>query len=323
MTETPGEGRGNRERTYESTQASEGDTVRILPDDMSSDQDAGEPGRPTLQRGTLYSPAPVARAYEPYDQRPLERTARPGRSTHAEYAPEPQPGQTRYESERPQVVQVRRGPSACAIVAGTFSLLTIACALLAFATLRNGLDGFGKLGGWMPSFGLVTTPTVVIDTSRPVVIEQIRALSKLETVHYQMQKVVSGKSTGPLPEFLTSDKILLVAQGEVVAGMDLSKLEEGDISVEGDRVTIKLPIPEILYSKIDNDKTYVYDRQTGIFSKPDPNLETQLRQAAEKEIRQSATEDDILGKARTNAEQVVRSLITGLGYKEVVFRDNP
>src|SRR5206468_8387032 len=130
------------------------------------------------------------------------------------------------------------------------------------------LDGLNRLAGSVPSFGLnlVTTPTVTIDTNRPSVIEGVRALNRLETVNYDLEKVISGKSSGPLFDFLTSDKILLVAHGEVVGGVDLGKLTPQDIGIEGDKVTIKLPGPEILYSKLDNDKTYVYDRQTGLLS---------------------------------------------------------
>jgi hypothetical protein len=230
-------------------------------------------------------------------------------------------------TEPPQVTAVvpaRRGPSACSIFAITFLLLALACSVLAFGTVQQGFDGLGKLSGIIPSFpdlGLVTTPTVTIDNSRPAVISSVRALSKLETVHYEMEKVVSGQSTGPLPDFLTSDKILLVAHGQVVAGIDLSKIEPGDITVEGEMVTITLPEPEILYSKLDNEKTYVYDRQTGIFSKPDPNLESQIRQAAEEQIKLAALEDGIMAKAIANGEQVVRTLVTGLGYKDVEFTD--
>jgi hypothetical protein len=169
----------------------------------------------------------------------------------------------------------------------------------------------------------VTTPTVTIDTSRPSVVEQVKALSKLETVHYQVEKVITGASTGPLPAPLTGDKILLVAHGEVVGGIDLDKLKPEDVVEAGSAVTLTLPAPEILYSKLDNDKTYVYDRQTGIFSKPDPNLESQMRSAAEKAIVQSAQEDGILQEARTNAEQTLRTLLTGLGYKDVNFKEAP
>jgi hypothetical protein len=210
-------------------------------------------------------------------------------------------------------------------VAATFSILALACAVLAFGTLQGGLS---KLSGLNPfsglsGFSIVTTPTVTIDTSRPAVLDRVRALARLETVHYQLEKVVSGKSSGPLPDFLTSDRILLVAHGEVVGGVDLSKLRPEDVAVISDSVTIRLPQPEILYSKLDNDKTYVYDRQTGVFTKPDPNLESQLRQAAEQQIVLAAQEDGILDRARDNAQQVLRTLVTGLGYKHVQFKEEP
>ena len=88
-------------------------------------------------------------------------------------------------------------------------------------------------------------------------------------------------------------------------------------------MTIKLPKSEVLQSKLDNDKTYVYDRQTGLFSKPDPNLESQIRQAAEEEIVKAATEDGILVKARENAQQTLRTLLKGLGYENVQFEEAP
>jgi len=200
-------------------------------------------------------------------------------------------------------------------------VLLLSCALLAFATLKNGFDGIGKLAGVFPS--ILSSPTVTIDTSRPTVLDEVRSLSKLETVHYQLEKVVTGKSSGPLPDFLTSDKILLVAHGEVVAGVDLSKITEDDVSVVSNTVTIRLPKAEVLYSKLDNDKTYVYDRQTGIFSRPDPNLETQIREAAEQDILNTAMEDGILDQAATNAQDVLRTLLTGLGYKQVNFTQGP
>ncbi|HEX9988367.1 MAG TPA: DUF4230 domain-containing protein [Chloroflexia bacterium] len=301
----------------------ESKTVRILPDDAAQ---AGayddSVGQDSLRKGTLYTRGPQSmpeRDFKPYE--PSTRRSLPAQD------PLQGTGTAITRTEPPQAVAVvpaRKGPSTCSIFSITFLLLALACSLLAFGTVQQGFDGLGKLSGIIPSFpdlGLVTTPTVTIDNSRPAVISSVRALSKVETVHYEMEKVVSGQSTGPLPDFLTSDKILLVAHGQVVAGIDLAKIAPEDITVEGEMVVITMPEPEILYSRLDNDKTYVYDRQTGIFSKPDPNLETQIRQAAEEQIKLAALEGGILAKAKANGEQVVRTLVTGLGYKDVEFTD--
>ncbi|MEO8289280.1 MAG: DUF4230 domain-containing protein [Chloroflexota bacterium] len=337
---------GREKRHFRTAEPADGpDTVRILPDDsQATHAQEWHVEKHPVQRGTLYSPAPTAAPAQP-DQQPVSaapksdgwlqdpRAVVPG----VDASPEPYAGQTRLPARRDErtaldepgvqpassVTHIHKGPSACAIIAATVGLLMVACALLAFATVRSGMDGFGRLAGIIPSFGLVTTPTVTIDTTRPTVIDQVRALSKLETIHYQLEKVVTGKSTGPLPDFLTSDKILLVAHGEVVAGVDLSKLTAADITVMSDTVTIRMPRAEVLYSKLDNSKTYVYDRQTGVFSSPDPNLETQIRQAAEQEILNTALEDGILDKASKNAEEVLRTLLSGLGYEEVRFTQSP
>ena len=297
------------ERDFEDTPLDDtGESVRVLPDSYMPDETA--------------SVRSSRAALKPYDTT-SEITSPP-----PDYSHRPLPAVSETSSRQIGPVQptepapTRRGPSTCAIIAATFAVLALSCMLLAFAAMQSGVEGLGRLTGIFPSFGLVTTPTVTIDTSRPTVIDKVEALGRLETVHYQLEKVISGQSTGPLPDFLTSDKILLVAHGEVVAGVDLTKLEPGDIRTdqESGTVTITLPDAEILFTRLDNDKTYVYDRQTGIFSKPDPDLESQVRRAAEQQILQAALEDGILRRAQENAEEVIETLVTGLGYEEVEFR---
>ena len=279
------------------------DTVRILPDD-------GTPGEPDSEWMAGPAPGAYRGAYAPvraYDTQ-----------EHTQSYP---PVQAQLPAQN--VTHVHKGPSGCAIVGATLGVVLLACVLLSFATLRDGVGGIGRIFQW-PSIGFaLSTPTVTIDTSRPAVIDRVRALSRLETVHYQVEKVVTGESTGPLPDLFTGDKILLVAHGEVIAGVDLSKMSEGDVRVVSDTVTIRMPAAEILSHKLDNDKTYVYDRQTGFFSDPDPNLETQIRQAAEAKIIEAAEESGIIDQAATNARQVLRALIEGLGYEDVRFEDAP
>jgi hypothetical protein len=288
------EGNQGPERHFQPADTSGQDGVRILP----YDTDDGDPN-PRVQARQVTGVAP----------------AQPASS--ASYLPAVEPSQA--------PPGARRGPSTCLVMTVTIGLLALSCMVLGFATFQGGLSGLGKLGGLVPSLGMnfAVTPTVSIDTSRPSVIEQVRSLSKLETVHYDLEKVIPGKSSGPLFDFLTSDKILLVAHGEVVAGVDLGTLGPGDIRVEGQQVAITLPKASILYSKLDNDRTYVYDRQTGLFSKPDPNLESRMRVAAEEQIVQAAQEDGILTKARDNARQTIGTLVKGMGYTDVRFQEAP
>jgi hypothetical protein len=82
---------------------------------------------------------------------------------------------------------------------------------------------------------------------------------------------------------------------------------------------VHLPDPEIFDVTLDNDKSYVYDRQIGWLTHGEVTLETQARQAAEDAIKQAAVEDGIIDLARTNAENYLGRLFTSLGFKGVVF----
>lgn len=162
------------------------------------------------------------------------------------------------------------------------------------------------------------TPTVFAD---PVtVVRQVRELSRLETSSYTIEKVITAESgVGEGLEFLFGDELLLVAQGEVIAGVDLGLIGDNDIQVADETVFLTMPAAEIFVATLDNDETFVYDRQTGLLTRQDIDLETLARQEAERVILDAAIEDGILRQAQGNAEQTLETLLLGLGFEEVVF----
>jgi hypothetical protein len=166
--------------------------------------------------------------------------------------------------------------------------------------------------------GFVTGRPARFDVSSPSVVEKIRQLSRLETVEYSLDKIVEGeRESAYLPNFLAGDKLLLVAHGEVIAGIDLGQLKAGDVVVKGDAVHVRLPAAQILTTRIDNSRTRVYSRTTGLLVSSDPNLESEVRETAEKQIGQAALDDGILDKARQNARTSVTALLYGLGFRTV------
>jgi Protein of unknown function (DUF4230) len=166
--------------------------------------------------------------------------------------------------------------------------------------------------------GIMTGRSTRIDTSSPAVVEKIRQLSRLETVSYSIDKIVEGNREYPyLPNFLAGDKLLLVAHGEVIAGVDLSQIKVSDVSVAGDGVQVQLPAPQILATRIDNGQTRVYSRVTGLLVAADPDLESQVRLAAEQQFSQAALADGVLDRARQNARSSVSALLYGLGFHRV------
>lgn len=168
------------------------------------------------------------------------------------------------------------------------------------------------LGIWSRSNGRT------IDLSQPTVIHQIQQLHRLETVVFKMEKIVTGgQESRYLPTFLIGDRLLLVAYGEVTAGVDLSAIKPGDVRVEERTVHITVPPAELFSTRVDNDRTRVYSRETGLFSSVDPNLESEVRRAAEQEIRQAALDGGLLAVAAQNARSTLSAFVSGLGFDHV------
>jgi hypothetical protein len=166
----------------------------------------------------------------------------------------------------------------------------------------------------------VTGRTLTIDVSQPTVVDRIQRLQRLETVVYTMDKLVTGAKENPLlPDFLTGDRLLMMVHGEVVAGIDFASLGAGDVRVDGKQVHLHLPAAQVFSTRLDSAKTRVYSRQTGLLVPTDPNLETQVRQEAERQMQSDAVADGILRTAQQNAASTIKSLLQGLGFESIEF----
>ena len=161
------------------------------------------------------------------------------------------------------------------------------------------------------------TPTIIPD---PVTyINEVRALARLETIQYSVEKVIAAEQNQGTFSFLFGDRLLFVAHGIVIAGIDMEKMAPQDMRFENDVLYVTLPPAEVFIATLDNQKSYVYDRDTGLLSQGVQDLETLARQAAEDEIRKAALEDGILTQAQTNAENYLFRFFQALGYQNVIF----
>jgi hypothetical protein len=198
---------------------------------------------------------------------------------------------------------------------------------VALAILIGLLGGIGvltlflhtaKTGVWDRLASLVSARTTRIDTAQPTVVMEIRRLAHLESVAFSMDKMVSGDREGRLlPAFLTGDRILLEVHGEADAGVDLSQLAPGDVQVSGKSVHVHLPAAQIFTVALDDAKTHVYQRQTGLLVPADPSLEGEVREHAVENLRQSAEAAGILATAHRNACATVTKLLLGLNFSPV------
>ena len=85
------------------------------------------------------------------------------------------------------------------------------------------------------------------------------------------------------------------------------------------RFTCIFPRPQVFSTRLDSAKTRVYSRQTGLLVPTDPNLETQVRQEAERQLQEAALADGILRTAQQNATATITSLLQGLGFEKIEF----
>lgn len=164
-------------------------------------------------------------------------------------------------------------------------------------------------------------PTPITIPEPVTIIHDVRAIARLETIQYSVEKVITEEVGGGTFAWLNLDRLLLVAHGTVIAGIDLEKLQPEDMWLEGNVLKVHLPEAEVFIATLDNEKTRVYDRETSILRQSDPNLETLARQAAEKMILDAAIEDGILEIAQQNAESYLTRFFLALGYADVIFVD--
>jgi len=166
---------------------------------------------------------------------------------------------------------------------------------------------------------VVATPTTTI-RDRGGTIVQIRSLNRLETQSFSVERVVEAKVERGNPlDLVLGDRLLLIASGEVVAGVDLSKLKDSDVTIsqDGKSITLKLPPSEIFSKSLNNDRTRVYDRQQGLLAPENKDLETQARVSAEAEILNAACEGNVMQKAADDAQRSMEQFLRLLDFERV------
>jgi hypothetical protein len=164
----------------------------------------------------------------------------------------------------------------------------------------------------------------VFDT--PVLLQQVQTLSDMVTVKYVVQKVEVWEDppTGIIGPFVQGDnRILLLAQGVVKAGVDLGKLKPEDLKVQGKTIWIHLPPAHITDAYLDDNETKVIERTTGFLRTFDKDLEQNVRRTAVQDIRSSAGRGGILRDADERARTQLASFFTLMGFERVEFQMSP
>ncbi len=180
-------------------------------------------------------------------------------------------------------------------------------ALAIFAVVTFG----GAIQAWQTVDNLFAG-RLVVRTDQPAVVLQVQQLNRLETASFTIEKIIEGgvDQGSPVLNAFLGDRLLFIAHGNVIAGVDLSQLKPEDVIVhDSQSISLRLPPARVLTQSLDNGMSRVYDRQRGLLTRGDPNLETQVRREADQQILKAACQGGILHQADTNAQTQVRALL--------------
>lgn len=243
------------------------------------------------------------------------------------YAPQPVfPG--RLSEPLPAPRSYAASSSGC-LSAGLYMVVGALAVLVIFLLLETNFNStvglFSRVISNVPGLSPAATPTLL---NTDTIVERVQRVKRIETTSYAVQTVIEGEGgkvvSDQVPEQLQSllwgDRILLVAHGTVVAGLDLETLQLDDVEIgaDGQSVSIRLPPAQIFRSVLNNEQTQVYDREQGLLTTPSKDLETTARQFAEEKILETACQAGIMQQATSDGQQAIEQLLSMLDFKQIV-----
>ncbi len=183
---------------------------------------------------------------------------------------------------------------------------------------------------------------IIIRIREPVITE-IRKLERLDTVELNLSTIVTVKQKHTLPPY--TEILVYGVCGRAVAGVDLTRLNDSDLLVSGSTVTITLPQPEVfsvdptpvldvaqtemrLVEGSGDRKVKTLQACNHAFSWTrvgggTPELIEDAQEQAMIQFRARAEEEDVLERARRNAEKELARLLMFAGYEKVIFIEPP
>lgn len=188
--------------------------------------------------------------------------------------------------------------------------------LFGVGVLRSGTRFFEGLNAMFNA----PPPKPQVDV-RSLIVSQVRGASELTTAVFTMEAVVPTRQDRNLGGYtLGTTTLLYIAYGEVRAGIDLQDLKPDDVQIVNNTIQLKLPPPRILDSKIDVNRSTVYDYDRGFLSLG-PDVAPQLQMLAQREtlkkIVTAACSNGVLAQANDRSQLVVEKLLNTAGYKQV------
>lgn len=145
----------------------------------------------------------------------------------------------------------------------------------------------------------------------------LRNMSDLATAEYVVTKIIKANDNQTWYK-IGNRKILMSCKASLVAGIDLSKLTEKDIHIDGENISLTLPRAHLLYVNIKPEDIKTAFEDVSVFRS---NFSTQekndLSRQAEKQIRESADSLGIYITAESNATLFINNFLQKEGFKNI------
>jgi hypothetical protein len=147
----------------------------------------------------------------------------------------------------------------------------------------------------------------------PTLVRQVQSMAQLVSVRYVLEKVVVLEDA----KWYGENRLIMVAHGIAKAGFDLSQVQPGDIKIRGQRLSLTLPKPQLTDVYLDEKRTEIVERSTGLLRTFDQQLEQDARRQALEQIQRAARASGIMKDAEDRARVQLTGFFQQLGFTEV------
>jgi hypothetical protein len=156
---------------------------------------------------------------------------------------------------------------------------------------------------------------------RALVVGKIQNASDLATTEFVIDKIVFGTKTKKLALLKISEaSFMAYSQAKVKAGIDLSKIREADIRIEGTKIHLELPPIEVInfsYPPASFMEDSLISDPKVFLNKIDIRDQEEFFRLAELDIRENLRYIGIVRTTQNHTRQLFQVLLGSLGYEEI------
>lgn len=157
------------------------------------------------------------------------------------------------------------------------------------------------------------------EPDRAMVISKLKNSAKLATVEYVVTKVISTKDNN---WFAKDAYFFAETEATIKAGIDLDKLKDDDIKIDGTKISVLLPPIEIINFSYPSEGFRViekYSDEAAIFKWNSINVGTKddLYRQGEADIRQNIKDLGIINTAQKNTRLLLTKILSLTGFEEI------